>query len=320
MIAPIMNVLANASTPLSDSVKGVSVADDGQGRRRGRGRRARRRLQSDGSSSSSLSSSSPDGSTVDVTLRMLLPPALGIDEYSGAISLLSAWASRGLDAGLGSLGLAVSSTLTQVDVTSAVQRRRASNSLPLPLYGLSVVDPAVPGPILISLGGYDQDSQASPAALLLQTPLVSAGRTFQLSQVFSVHGYPPILGHDVTGLSLVASAAKALNETKLSMRTDADASASGALQPEQDGKTAPRIQVDPLHAALVTGSQRRVAFTHPQGQAPPSGAYGRIAYSLLEPSGGASEPGIVWIVPPHRRLLASHFDVGPGGWRVSGNG
>lgn len=309
----------------SQDSSGGSRGRRGRGKGRGRGRR----LQS--TSSTSASSSSSSTSSLPITLRMLLPPSLGLDEYSAARSLVGAWATPGLGLApaLRALGLVqASATLLRLDVTSAEQRAGNRNLRPIALHGIAVVPPAGAGSslaageqgTLLTLGGYDQDSQDVPSAVLLRTPRAAAGRTSQLAQVFSLHGYPPVGGTDVSGLSVLGASARALNATTLSFRSDGDVSATGALLPEQDGATAPRVQVDPLEAVLVTGSGGRVLFQPPEGRGSPPAAYGRLVYALVDRLGAASEPGIVWLVPPHRRLLSSFFRDGTGGWAVSNNG
>ncbi len=70
---------------------------------------------------------------------------------------------------------------------------------------------------------------------------------------------------------------------------------------------------------LVSGSRNRVVYRVPANENAPAGAWAQFTYTVHDGT-SSSEPGIVWVVPPHGRLVWSDFATGLDGWRVSSNG
>jgi hypothetical protein len=71
--------------------------------------------------------------------------------------------------------------------------------------------------------------------------------------------------------------------------------------------------------ARVADAAKRVVYTAPAAAAEPDEAWATFTYRVTDGI-TVSAPGIVWLVPRHRRLLASHFAAGADGWSVADNG
>lgn len=71
--------------------------------------------------------------------------------------------------------------------------------------------------------------------------------------------------------------------------------------------------------ATVSGSQNRVVYAPPANTNAPAGAWTTFTYTVFDGT-AESLPGIVWVLPPHERLVHSGFSEGADGWRVETNG
>lgn len=69
----------------------------------------------------------------------------------------------------------------------------------------------------------------------------------------------------------------------------------------------------------VTGSRNRIVYTPPPNTNAPTGRWARFAYTVSDGT-TTSEPGLVWLVPEHKHVVASHFSSGLDGWSVVNNG
>lgn len=70
---------------------------------------------------------------------------------------------------------------------------------------------------------------------------------------------------------------------------------------------------------VVTGSKNRLVYTPPANTNPPPGKWARFTYTIHDGT-TESEPGYVWLVPPHGNIVASGFSTSKDGWHIMGNG
>lgn len=70
---------------------------------------------------------------------------------------------------------------------------------------------------------------------------------------------------------------------------------------------------------LVTGSKNRVVYTPPANVNPPTRKWSAFTYTVSDGS-STSEPGIVWLLPPSKKIVSSDFSAGLDGWTVTDNG
>jgi hypothetical protein len=70
---------------------------------------------------------------------------------------------------------------------------------------------------------------------------------------------------------------------------------------------------------LLTGSRSRVIYRPPANENEPDGQWTRFTYVVTDGS-EVSENGIVWITPPHSRMVASLFRFDADGWSIVRNG
>lgn len=70
---------------------------------------------------------------------------------------------------------------------------------------------------------------------------------------------------------------------------------------------------------VVTGSMNRIVYTPPANTNPPLGAWAQFQYTVTDGT-TVSEPGIVWLVPEHKQIVASDFATGLDGWSAIVNG
>jgi hypothetical protein len=69
----------------------------------------------------------------------------------------------------------------------------------------------------------------------------------------------------------------------------------------------------------VTGSGNRLVYNPPANTNPPTGKWAWFQYVVTDRT-GTSEPGIVWLIPPHARISWSDFSLGIEDWSIVGNG
>ena len=70
---------------------------------------------------------------------------------------------------------------------------------------------------------------------------------------------------------------------------------------------------------MVSAASNSLMFAAPKHVGEPHGAYGSFTYAATDGE-LLSAPGIVWLVPPHKRLAHSDFWSGSEGWRIVENG
>jgi len=69
----------------------------------------------------------------------------------------------------------------------------------------------------------------------------------------------------------------------------------------------------------VSGSGNRILYAPPAGANPPEGQWARFQYVVTDGK-ETSEPGIVWLLPLHGRMVGSDFSLGTDGWAIVRNG
>lgn len=69
----------------------------------------------------------------------------------------------------------------------------------------------------------------------------------------------------------------------------------------------------------ISGSRNRFIYTPPAQMNEPTEKWAWFTYTVSDRT-STSAPGIVWLLPPHRRPVYSDFSVSLEGWTVTGNG
>lgn len=76
-----------------------------------------------------------------------------------------------------------------------------------------------------------------------------------------------------------------------------------------------------IHAGdTVTGSGNRVMYSPPANAPEPSGAWANVKYTAEDSSSGALIHGVLALLGPEGKLVASNFDHSADGWMVDNNG